>query len=302
MRMLVTGATGYVGGAIVDACVRAGHQVTVVVRNVNRLKPAVRDHVAVHVSQAADADGWDSLLADHEVLIHAAADTTAKAAALDKQIVDAFGRAARLREGLGRATVVVYTSGIWVLGAAPDAVDETAPTQPATLVAWRPAHEQAILELTSAAIRTAVIRPGIVFGGSRGIVGDMLRDGANGLIRIVGSGQNRWPLVHLRDLADLYLRVATSPGASGIFHATDDSTYRVIDIAEAIGAHMTHCPDVRHIPLDEARAKLGAYADAITLDQVVRSTRARALGWEPGFKSLVANVSTVFEEWRADHQ
>ena len=113
-----------------------------------------------------------------------------------------------------------------------------------------------------------------------------------------GSGQNRWPLVYQRDLADLYLRLATSTDASGVFHATDDSDERVIDIVDALAVHMTHRPDVRHIPIEEARAKHGPFADAITLDQVVRSPRSRALGWEPGFKSITANVSTVFEEWR----
>ena len=72
----------------------------------------------------------------------------------------------------------------------------------------------------------------------------------------------------------------------------------MIDIAEAIAAHMQVRPDIRHMRIDEARAKHGPFADAITLDQVVRSPRSPASGWEPGFKSITANVSRLFEEWR----
>jgi nucleoside-diphosphate-sugar epimerase len=131
------------------------------------------------------------------------------------------------------------------------------------------------------------------------MVGDLFRDAANGLIRIVGTGQNRWPLVHARDLADLYVRIATSPDASGVFHATDDSDERVTDIADALAAHMTVTPDIRRVPVPEAQAKMGPYADALVLDQVVRSVRSRALGWEPASRSVTANVSRLFEEWRA---
>jgi nucleoside-diphosphate-sugar epimerase len=125
-----------------------------------------------------------------------------------------------------------------------------------------------------------------------------MRGAANGLIRVVGSGKNRWPLVYARDLADLYVRVATSEGASGVFHACDESDESVAGIVEAIAAHMKVKPDIRFVPMEEARAKHGPYADAIALDQVVRCPRAHAIGWDPAFKSITANVSRLFEEWR----
>ena len=50
------------------------------------------------------------------------------------------------------------------------------------------------------------MRPGIVYGGSRGIVADLFKDAANGLVRVVGPGDNHWPVVYDRDLGELYLR------------------------------------------------------------------------------------------------
>jgi nucleoside-diphosphate-sugar epimerase len=237
-------------------------------------------------------------VAGHEVLIHTAFEGSARGPAVDRAVVDTMIAAARRAEAAGTRTTIIYTSGIWVLGKCEQAAAEDAPVAPVPLVAWRPEHEQAILSAASPLIRTAVVRPGIVFGGSRGIIGDMLRDAANGIVRVVGSGQNRWPLVYLRDLAELYGLLATHSDGSGIFHATDDSESRVIDIVEAVADHMKHRPDVRHIPIEEARTKMGPFADALALDQIVKSPRARALGWTPAFKRFTANVSNVFEEWR----
>jgi hypothetical protein len=59
-------------------------------------------------------------------------------------------------------------------------------------------------------------------------------------------------------------------------------------------------PDVRHVPLDEARAKMGSYAEALSLDQVIRSPRARALGWTPSLRSVSGNAARLLEEWRAN--
>jgi len=56
---------------------------------------------------------------------------------------------------------------------------------------------------------------------------------------------------------------------------------------------------VRHVPLEEARSKLGSYADALSLDQVVRGPRARALGWTPSLHSVSGNVARLLGEWRA---
>ena len=189
-----------------------------------------------------------------------------------------------------------------MLGPAPSPVDESAPLNPTPRVAWRPAHERLVLDAASAAMRTVVIRPGVVYGGSRGLVSDLFKDGANSLIRVVGDASNRWPLVYNRDLADLYARVVATPSASGVFHATDDADLRLSEVVEAIGRAMKTEPSVRHIPLDEARAKMGNYADALVLDQVVRSPRARSIGWAPSLRSLVGNVPRLFEEWRADRE
>ena len=148
-------------------------------------------------------------------------------------------------------------------------------------------------------LRTIVVRPGVVYGGGDGLVGDLFKSASNGLVRVIGDGNNHWPLVYDRDLADLYARLAARDDASGIYHANDEGDERVNDVVEAIGTHLPVKPDVRHVPLEEARTKMGANAEALALDQVVRSPRARAIGWTPTLHSVGGNAARLLEEWRA---
>jgi len=146
-----------------------------------------------------------------------------------------------------------------------------------------------------------VIRPGVVFGGGQGIVSDLVKQALNGLIRVIGPGTNHWPGVHHRDLAELYLRIAETPAAAGVFHGTDGAEETVNDIAEALADHLAQRPDIRHMPLEEARTKLGPYADALALDQRVVSARAHALGWQPTARGASTHVARLFQEYRNAH-
>src|SRR5207248_3051609 len=101
-------------------------------------------------------------------LIHLGFEAGADAARVDRTATDALLAAAREAKA---PRTVVYTSGIWVLGATgARPADETTPVNPAPLVAWRPAHERLVLDALDARIVTAVVRPGIVFGGKGGLL------------------------------------------------------------------------------------------------------------------------------------
>jgi hypothetical protein len=71
-----------------------------------------------------------------------------------------------------------------------------------------------------------------------------------------------------------------------------------MDIVEAIAAHVPQRPDIRNMPMTEAHKKLGTYADALALDQKVRSPKARALGWEPTQAGVINSVARLVEEFR----
>jgi len=297
MRIFLTGATGYIGSAVLDALLRGNHEVTALVRTphaadalASRGVIPVRGDLRTLKSYRAAAEGFDSY-------IHTAADSTRQREEIDRRAIDSLMAAASARARTSPCSFV-YTSGIWVLGSNAQPMDETAQVNPGELLGWRPAHEQLVLQSAGPNLRTVVIRPGIVYGGNRGIVSELLKNALNGLIRVIGNGENHWPLIYERDLADLYVRTAALSEATGIYHANDEADETVNAIVEAIVNHLSMPPDVRHVPIEEGRKKLGAYADALSLDQRVRGPRARALGWSPTLHSVGTNVPRLLEEFR----
>jgi nucleoside-diphosphate-sugar epimerase len=297
MHIFLTGATGYIGAAILDGFARAGHHVTGLVRNSEKAAEVASRGGAPLIGDLHDPASYSAAAAACDVLVHAGFDSV-RGVETDRLAIETLAAAAR-SAAPRHARVLVYTSGIWVLGPTPDPAMEDAPLNPAAIVAYRPGHEQLVLSASGDGVRAVVVRPGIVYGGARGIVGDIFRDAVNGLVRVIGPGDNRWPTVYDRDLADLYVRLAQHGDASGVYHATDDSDDRVNDIVEAIVAHTPAPPVVRRVSVEEAKTKLGPYALALALDQVVRSPRARALGWTPALHSVARNAPRLFEEWRA---
>ena len=300
MRTFLTGATGYIGSAVLETLLRNRHEVTALVRDPEKAEQlrlrgvhAVVGELSTPKSYAPAAEGCDAI-------IHTALDRSKRAAQVDRHAIDTLLSAAIRHSAKGQPVSVVYTSGVWVLGNTVGQAKEDAPVRPPAHSAWRPDHERLVLDAGKGrTLRTVVIRPGIVYGGGRGIISNLLKDAANGLVRVIGEGRNRWACVYDRDLADLYLRVAADPDASGIFHATDEADERVADIVDAVARHAKMQPDVRNVPIEEARVKMGPLADALALNQIVRSVRARAIGWTPTLHSVSGNVARLLEEFRA---
>jgi nucleoside-diphosphate-sugar epimerase len=299
MRVFLTGGTGYLGSAILDALFRAGHQVVAIARDPEKVGRLEARGATAVLADIDTPQRYVNHVKQCDAVIHAAREGSTRSVEKDRQAIDTLVGA--LKES-GSGKTFIYTSGVWVLGKNSWPADEDSPLRPAEYSAWRVPHETMVLDAEGDGLRTAVIRPGILYGGSRGIISDLLKDALNGLVRVIGSGKNHWACVYERDAADLYVRVLQAPDASGVFHVTDEADERVNDMVEAIAGHLLQKPDVRHVPLPEAKKKMGTYAEALALDQRVRSPRARALGWVPTLSSVSASVPRLFEEFRNTRQ
>jgi len=300
MKLFLTGGTGYIGSAVLEAALRGGHHVTALVRDPEKAERVSLRGVTPIVGELATSKSYAAAAEQADAIVHTAFDHTKRGQAVDLLAIDALCAAAGRRVDAGLPAAVIYTSQTWVLGDTQGQAREDTPVSPTPLVAWRPEHEALVMDHSrGGAIRTSIVRPGIVYGGARGIIGDLLKDARNGLLRVVGEGHNHWPCVYDRDLADLYVRIAATPTASGIYHANDEADESVEDIVQAISRQVRMRPDIRHVPIEEARAKMGPYADALALDQIVRSPRARALGWSPTLHSVSRNVPRLLEEFRS---
>jgi nucleoside-diphosphate-sugar epimerase len=306
MRIFLTGATGYIGRAVLDALVRGGHDVTALVRSNEKARAIAKRGAHPVIGNLSDPDSYRGAVEAQDGYIHTAFDSASgKGPAVERAALDTIIAAAkRPRTGGSTAPItrfVIYTSGASVLGRTPEPAAEDAPINPIPIASWRPELEELVLRSGNDRLRTVVIRPGVVYGGGQGMVGDLFKAAANGLVRVIGDGNNHWPLVYDRDLADLYARTVAHEDARGVYHANDEGDERVNDIVAAIAPYVPVRPDVRHVPLDEARQKMGLFADALALDQIVRSPRARALGWAPSLHSVGGNAARLIEEWRAAH-
>lgn len=301
LRVFVTGATGYLGSAVVREFARAGHEVTGMTRWAERTLDIKELGARAVVGDVKSSDTFRRVAANHNVLIHLAAESSGSAELADRGAIEALLWAARQyeREEEEPPRVVIYTSGVFVLGDTGDTpADETAPVdRPAGVVAWRPAHERRVLEAADENVATAVIRPGIVYGGGDGLLGAFFESAVEeGAARFVGDGRNRWSPVHVGDVARLY-RLVAEKRARGVFHCTEGHAAPVAELARAASEAAGRGGAVRSIPLEEARATMGALADALVLDQVVVSTRAAELGWAPEHPPFLESAGEVFREW-----
>lgn len=308
MKVFVTGATGYIGREVCRALHRASHQVVGLAREKERATLARFDGLEWVIGNVRDGRTFSAEARASDALIHFASEGGADNAAVDRNAVDALLDAAK-RPGLPRA--LVYTSGVWVLGPTGEShLDEGTPIEsPASLVAWRPAHERAILDAAGGDVVTAVVRPGIVYGGRGGMTEGFFSQAVEkGRPTIIGDGHNRWTGVHRADLADLYVRLVEAAFSEKVgamrkedrlFHAVAGEPERVADMARAASRAAGGEDAVGFWPLAEAREKLGPFADAVVLDQVVRTTRSdEILGWRPRFRGFARNAPELYEEWR----
>lgn len=298
MRVFITGGTGYVGSAIVRALVQAGHRVTGLVRSAEK-EAVLRGLAAIPVrGDIKEPSTYRGMAAEHDAAIHAGFEYSEKAVEADKVAIEILLAAAKAGGGLRE---VVYTSGVWVLGNTGDRpADEGASTAGAApIVAWRPAHERLVLDAGRGNLATAVIRPGMVYGGKGGLVTQFFSSATEeGAAAYVGSGTNRWSLVHRDDLAQLY-RLAIEKRTRGVLHGVDGAPVTVADAARAASHPAGKGGAARSIPLEEARKQMGPMADALCLDQVVATRRSAELEWKPRQGSFLDGVRAAFDEWRA---
>jgi len=294
MKVFVTGATGYIGSAVVEKLLAAGHEVAGLARSDEAARKLSAVGAEALPGDIRDAETIKSAARAADGVIHAVATGTPDGPQADTQAVKAILEAL---EGTNKP--FVYSSGIWVLGNTGERVaDEESPLDPTPLVAWRPANEQLVLDAAERGVRSIILRPAIVYGRGSGIVGDMVEEGRRkGVVRFVGAGENRWPLVHVDDLADLYLKALEKAPAGTLLLAASGPTLTMREVAEA-AARAAGCEGrVESWPIEQARERLGAYADALALDQQISSEKAvQLLDWQPSAPSLQAELATDSSE------
>ena len=293
MRILVTGATGYLGFRIATALRRAGHHVIGLTRSPARSRRLWSNEIEPVIGAIERPESYRAIAAGCAVAVHAAVDCEADVFAIDRLAVETL-----LAAG---PDLLVYTSGLWIYGATGrTAVDERSPIAPVARVRRRPEMEQLALS-GAGGVRGVVFRPGCAYGGEGGMFGAWFEPLARGEApTIVGDGVNHWPLIHVDDLADAYVKAVESRFAREIFNLNDGSRETVTEMVTAACAAAGFRGAIRYQPMAEAAETLGTFAECIVLDQHLDSSKAtRLLGWQPRMKGFADQASVYYEAWKA---
>lgn len=298
MKIFVTGGSGYIGSAVCAALARAGHEVYGLVRSPEKGRALAAAEVHPVVGTMQDPDSYRSAADRCQVLVHAAAEYSSEYMSLDRQTLQTLLTSAA---AAGQPRLFVYTSGVWIYGNTEGLVDEGAEPHPPPFVAQRVHHEELVLKASAGTVRALVLRPGCVYGGRGGLTGSWFESAEKeGAARIIGDGRFRWAMVHVEDLADLYVRACESDLAGEAFNATDRSRFTVLECAEAASRAAGAGGKVVNTPHEEAFKAMGHMADGLVLNQHVDSRKAvRLLGWQPRHGGFADGAGRYFESWKS---
>lgn len=298
LRVFVTGATGYLGSAIAARLVRSGHDVWGLTRSADRGKAIDAFGARPVIGDLADPGEWLGPLQNCDAVVHAAYDGEI-GPEQDQRALEAVRQAALD----GRVRRLLYTSGTWIYGnGGGEVVDESTALAPLDLVRWRAHHEEIARDLSTHEVAAIVLRPGMVYGERRGILGSWFAEAREKkTVTIAGDGSQHWPMVHRDDVAEAYALALEYAEAGTAYVLVDESRHRVRELADAVAA--TTGAVVHEWPADQVRARLGAFGAALLNDLRATSAKARReLGWVPRHTSFVTEATQLWREWQAAHE
>jgi nucleoside-diphosphate-sugar epimerase len=288
MRVFVTGATGFIGSAVVRELIDAGHQVLGLARSDAAAKSLVAVGGDVHRGSLEDLESLRSGAAAVDGVIHTAFihdfSNYGPAAEADRRAIDTLGDALA-----GSERRLIVTSGTLLAqrqGSLATEEDAHNPNFPRK-------SEEAALALAARGVRASVLRlpPSVHGNGDHGFVPRLISIAREkGVSAFIGDGLNRWPAVHRFDAAHLYRLVLEKGSAGATYHGVADEGVPTREIAEAI-ARGLNVPVVDKSS-EEAADHFGWIARFFGIDAPASSALTQErLGWRPTQVGLVADLN-----------
>jgi nucleoside-diphosphate-sugar epimerase len=288
MRVLVTGATGFIGSAIVEELINAGHQVLGLARSDAGAKSLIAGGAEVHRGSLEDLESLRRGAASADGVIHTAFihdfSNYGPAAEADRRAIETLGGALA-----GSDCPLIVTSGTLLVqrqGSIATEEDVHNPTFPRK-------SEEAALALAARGVHASVLRlpPSVHGNGDHGFVPRLISIAREkGVSAYIGNGLNRWPAVHRLDAAHLY-RLALEKGTAGVsYHGVGDEGVPTREIAEVIGRHL-NLPVVSK-SREEAADHFGWIARFFGIDGPASSALTQErLGWRPTQVGLIDDLN-----------
>ena len=290
MRIFVTGATGFIGSAVVTELIEAGHQVVGLARTDDAAAALANAGATPHRGSLEDLDSLRAGAAAADGVIHTAFihefDRLENSGRVDLRAIETLGAAL---EGSGRPLVITSGTALVAPGATATEADVS---DPAGAGSHRAPSEHAALALAERGVRSAVVRfPPTVHGeGDHGFVGVLIEAArSRGVSAYVGDGANRWAAVHRLDAAHLFRLAAESAPAGSVLHGVGEEGVPTREIAEVIGRHLD--VPVTSIAPDDALEHFGWIGAFFGVDVPASSAITQELlGWRPAHPGLIEDL------------
>jgi nucleoside-diphosphate-sugar epimerase len=291
MRVFVTGATGFIGSALVPELIQAGHTVLGMTRSEKGAEVLARAGADVHHGTLEDIESLRTGAAQADAVIHLAFNHDFSRFQAnceeDRRAIEAMGEvlAGSVRPFIGTAGVLV---GKPIPGHPLDE-DDVKPQD-----GFPRMSEEATLETVEKGVRGIVMRLSQIHDTHRqGLVSFLIQTAMEKKVSAyIGDGSNRWAAAHVSDTARLY-RLALEKGEAGSkWHAVGEQGVAAKDIAEALG-HRLNLPVVSISP-EDAPAHFGFLSHFMMLDCPTSNTKTRErLGWEPTGPGLIEDLNQL---------
>ena len=288
MRVFVTGATGFVGSAIVSQLIDAGHQVMGLARSDRAAAALAEAGAEVHPGALEDLDRLRSGAAAADGVIHCAYihdfSDLKRASETDRRAIEALGEAL---EGSGRPLVVTTVTALLRLGRPVTEEDAPDPAMPLPRVSERTA-----LVFAGRGVRVSVVRlpPSVHGDGDHAFVPRLIEIArGTGVSAYPGDGSNRWAAVHRLDAARLFRLALEAAPAGAVLHGVAEEGVPLRDVAGVIGRHLDL--PVASVAPEDAGEHFGWLGAFVATDAPASSalTRERT-GWRPAGPGLLADL------------